>query len=298
MLRRKLAVESLEQRQLMAGDVTVAVTHGEVAITGDQAGNQIEITQNADNTIRIAGSLLSGTTINGQPSVTLKNATFGNITIETGAGNDRVNIRDVAIQQLAGSQFRLGLGAGSDFATVNNVKFAAELVVAGDSLLARETLGDGRDTVRLQEVETGGSALLVLGGGDLDLATVDSSTIGRDLTINGLGGRDMVAVAATDIAARFNLNLGNGNDIAFVMSNNVGAATFNGGADEADPLASPNFDRDVLLHWDFLLDSNYDPVAAAEGFEHIYDVDDILFNPDFDGLEDELDALLEQLGIE
>src|SRR5690349_17694431 len=58
---RRLNVESLESRAMLAGDVLATVEGGNLLITGDGADNDIRIVQTADDTFQIIGD---GTSVN------------------------------------------------------------------------------------------------------------------------------------------------------------------------------------------------------------------------------------------
>lgn len=66
---RRLAVEALEERFLLAGNVTAAFKSGDLVVRGDARDNQIVITQPAAGRLRVTG--LEGTTINGRGSFEL-----------------------------------------------------------------------------------------------------------------------------------------------------------------------------------------------------------------------------------
>lgn len=101
---RKLNVEQLEARTLMAGDVLASVVDGVLTIRGDDSANRIEITQlpgdgsrNPWNGARyeVANRYVSRnqthTTINGQDSVILEGVKNG-FDVQMGAGNDQVSV--------------------------------------------------------------------------------------------------------------------------------------------------------------------------------------------------------------
>src|SRR5262245_21184616 len=62
--RRILAVEALEERFLLAGNVRAAIRGGDLILRGDVRDNQMVLTQPAAGMLRITG--LEGTTINAQ----------------------------------------------------------------------------------------------------------------------------------------------------------------------------------------------------------------------------------------
>ena len=58
------AVEALETRALLAGDLAATISRGDLILEGDRAANKIEVTVE-DGDVVVRG--LDGTTINGQP---------------------------------------------------------------------------------------------------------------------------------------------------------------------------------------------------------------------------------------
>ena len=66
---RRLGVERLQARELLAGDVTAAVTNGFLVIRGDDAANELTIERISGDRVQVTGA--TGTTINGltQPAV-------------------------------------------------------------------------------------------------------------------------------------------------------------------------------------------------------------------------------------
>jgi len=80
---RSLCFQPLENRSLMAGDVTVAVNNGVLQITGDSTENSVQISQ-AGKIWKVRGV---GTTINGNADVQSFSG-VANISINLGHGND------------------------------------------------------------------------------------------------------------------------------------------------------------------------------------------------------------------
>ena len=87
---RRLAVESLEDRRLLAGNVLATLRAGDLVLRGDAADNQIQVARLTTGVYRVQG--LAGTTVNGQ-------ATF-----DAGTG---VRDVDVRMQQGGSDQFTI-----------------------------------------------------------------------------------------------------------------------------------------------------------------------------------------------
>src|SRR6478752_3145867 len=92
---RRCAFESLETRQMMAGDVTASIAHGMLKIKGDDLDNGITIAAGATaGTVVITGVTAGGsaTTVNGgTTAVTLTGFTAG-MKIDMEDGNDSVAV--------------------------------------------------------------------------------------------------------------------------------------------------------------------------------------------------------------
>ena len=113
--------QSLEPRQLLAGDVAVAV-NGDLFVRGDDVANQIEIVATESGTVEVRG--LHGTTINGSTeafeipdAINLhgtngRNAAItGGLRIVMNGGNDRIDIRGLE----ARGESWISTGEGDDF---------------------------------------------------------------------------------------------------------------------------------------------------------------------------------------
>ena len=65
--RRKLSVESLEGRRLLAGNVTAVLRGGDLILSGDTADNSVQVSRLPSGLFHIQG--LEGTTVNGKPAI-------------------------------------------------------------------------------------------------------------------------------------------------------------------------------------------------------------------------------------
>ncbi|MCA9247437.1 MAG: hypothetical protein KDA42_09990 [Planctomycetales bacterium] len=142
--RRFARFESLESRELLAGDVSVAVVNGKLKLEGDGRDNAVEITAGDTSDSFVIRGLAQGapTTVNGQDSVTVSNVTR-KVKFKMGGGDDV-----------------LVLDSGS-----------------GDGLILPEQLKvfghEGDDRVRI--AATGGSRVKIKGDVTLDLGTGDDT---------------------------------------------------------------------------------------------------------------------------
>src|SRR3954465_6274485 len=93
---RSCAFESLEDRSLLAGDVTASILNGNLLISGDKFANGITLAPGtAANTVVVTGvnAGMGATNVNGASNgaVTLSGFT-GSLTIRMKGGNDNVTI--------------------------------------------------------------------------------------------------------------------------------------------------------------------------------------------------------------
>jgi hypothetical protein len=240
--RRSLSFESLESKQLLAGDVTVSVVAGNLLIKGDEAGNHVAISQGTDaNSFVIRG--LEGTTVKMAGSSTPAPETGlvvtgikGQVNVNMLGGNDAVDV--------TGAQFRRGLsvetGAGNDAVAMQNVSVGGFLSVI---------TGDGDDSVQLGTTTTPTAAAavndsnasvkagleidVVLGEG-VDSAQLNSvSAPGAVFVGGGLGADTLGIHNVRTVSLVVNGGLGDGVDQIDVSQAKAVAAviTTGGGAD-------------------------------------------------------------------
>ncbi len=158
-LGRSASFETLERRDLMAGNVIARVIDGDLVIRGDDASNGVKVTRLDATTYQVSGFTVGGadTRINTVPNGIIKlvgvtrdiNANFfsGNdelslhgaspaapltaprdINIDMDAGNDQVYLKNVK----AGGKVDVSMGSGVD-------QFIADNVVTGGNLIVRES---------------------------------------------------------------------------------------------------------------------------------------------------------------
>ncbi len=188
--------ESLEDRALMAGDVTAYISGSTLFIEGDEANNHIEIFEQSDGSIKIENTESSNpyyvpinnysyygnyyyggvsklsnsyyTLINGKHSDTISGS-FSNIKVLMSGGNDSVDFHDVDVPW----DLEIDMGSGGDDVDVDDV-------TTGDDLIIRSGGGGtvfGKDDIRVTDTHVG-----------------SSSSTNNDLYIYGSNGLEEVAV--------------------------------------------------------------------------------------------------------
>ena len=231
---RRLTLERLECRQVLAGNVTAAIVQGELRITGDGVGNWVEIRQvpGADGTGRtfvIDGQPFDGgydangdpvpggspTLINGQEEVRF-NVLSDKVSLALGGGNDVVEIESNAETTFAG--LKVNTGAGRDWVRLERVTMSG--VDAPLAIFTGNNQATTRDTVRLENVNVTKQGLNITTG----------------------GGNDDVYATAVNVQGRFFLNLGDGSDLFNGDSLTMATASLNTSASSTGVV-----DNDAIL---------------------------------------------------
>ena len=131
-------VQSLEQRQLLAGNVVAAINGaGDLSIVGDNNGNEINVEINVSGDVTVTGlngttvddSQLVGSEVTGDVSIDLRdgdnvldltsttNTFLEDVRIRTGSGADEITVEDIR----ASGGFVLSSGDGDDVVVVENL---------------------------------------------------------------------------------------------------------------------------------------------------------------------------------
>lgn len=222
--RRKLSFEGLEAKQMLAGNVVVNLTGGNLFVTGDEAGNQISITAGTEaNTFVVKG--LEGTTVTmsgsstpapetglvvagvrghvnvnlkeGADAVEVSQAEFRRgLSIETGAGNDTVDVHDVKVSTF----LNIVTGAGDDDVDLGTAAPPTGLLASDTAasvkagLAVNVLLGDGVDNSQLNSI----AAPAVTVGGGLGADTIGMHGV-RAVSVIARGG-DGDAVDIVDVS--------------------------------------------------------------------------------------------------
>lgn len=204
--------QSLEKRQLLAGDVNVFLHDANLYVRGDHADNQVAISVDEFGDIEVAG--VDGTTINGGEDAfridTQNGRLDGDLRVNMARGNDSIFVEEVDIR---GRAVFYG-GAGDDSIGVYDVEVM-------DSLIAHSGRGD--DMISIDEVDIGGLLAAVTLAGE-DTVGIDASNIeGRTILLTG-SGDDNVAIRNSTHREAAYVFTQNGND--FVGTDNLTAESF------------------------------------------------------------------------
>ena len=196
-------VEQLEDKILLAGDVTVTVTGSNIDIVGQADSNTIQIFQNDVGELVVQG--LEDTTINGVDAIFNTSLVAGqiqNVSIDMRGGDDFVDL--VMLDEPVGISGDLTVKMGQD----GDSLFINVSEIAGDVTVRMGGGVDGFDIERttiLGDMDFSGG-----GGNDFSLFGIESEvTIMGTLTTRNGGGDDYVGYG--DSAGLF--TVGNLNDL-------------------------------------------------------------------------------------
>jgi hypothetical protein len=237
---RRLWIELLESRTLLAGNVTVNVVGGSLIITGDDLDNRFIITQFQ----RPPGEFLVGaqgvdTTFNGQPNF-VANGVTKDIRISTLGGNDSVSLVDA---QVPGSLLFDG-GAGDDDLVGRLVSRQATEI--GKHLTV--TNGDGQDKTQFESCTIRGNATVTNGAGG-STTEFKNCQVGS-LSIQSDAGADEVEVSATIVRKNLTVRSGDGDTEVDIEGTRVNGTTIlesREGFDDIDLEDNTIFNKKVVL---------------------------------------------------
>jgi hypothetical protein len=228
---RAARFESLERRQLLAGDVLVNVVRGNLVVQGDAVDNDITITAGAERGSFVVTGL-NGTTVHqngqtpanevtvsgvrgdvrinlgeGNDSVSLVNANVrGDVIVRTGAGDDEISVDETSI----GGRLAIDAGADNDTVTLGS---AANIGALEGALRVQKgihvDLGSGNDMLTLDQAATRSSIGVHGGLGDDEI----SASVAKGNVLAVLGGEGMDTITLDDVRARYlGVLAGAGND--------------------------------------------------------------------------------------
>ncbi|MEQ9409378.1 MAG: peptidylprolyl isomerase [Fuerstiella sp.] len=236
-------LERLEQRTLLAGNVTAQLRGQTAFISGDDADNSVELLVE-DGSVLVRG--LDGTNVNGSTDdfvLTVGTALPGNLRAVLRGGNDTFEVNGLQI----GGNAAIDAGAGDD-----------QIAITGESTIGRDLSisgAAGADTITVHNSSVGrnvgingnrGDDLIVVSMSDVarniwiwgsagnDDIVLDETRIGRDTHLAGLGGDDDIVIRDSELVDDLSISGNRGNDIIVMDSSTVGDKSwiFGGGGSD------------------------------------------------------------------
>jgi hypothetical protein len=202
--RYKLAVESLERRDLMAGNVSVQLRGGALSIVGDDQDNAVLISQPTAGQITVAPANAS-TTINGASKPVTHQILGQDVRIQSRGGNDSITFGDKPGQSISFPRNLEIEGGGGD----NSVEAIANLVVLGRLQIRN---GSGNDSNRFMGTLNVRRDVEIENGKGLNVTELDQgvNNIGGNLTIRDGQGTHIQRAKDTNVQGNVNFEVGSG----------------------------------------------------------------------------------------
>ncbi len=231
----RLGVEALEDRRLLAGNITATFFGGNLVIRGDALDNSLTVSQTAPTTVSVLGKTNAGTatTVNGLAGPVVFNGVLNSIDIDTKGGNDQILIGNNSAD-LNSLNNEILFGAGSSFSGLASARTVVKnsiVVRGGDGIDAvgiiadvggdiYADLGANNDGIGVQNSVVRGSVIFEGGTGDQPSLLVRNSQVSNQIIINGGTGSNRMIVSGSS-AAGVSLNGKDGSDTVEVSSSNI-----------------------------------------------------------------------------
>ncbi|MEW4528380.1 LEPR-XLL domain-containing protein [Maioricimonas sp. JC845] len=247
---RLLQIEQLEDRLLLAGNVTLGILVGggptaDISLIGDADSNSIAISteggeltvEGLDGTrltpgafnipLRVLAGLIVDTDFDG---VSASFFTFNSsvvialndIQVSLGAGNDNVAVSNLSLDD----NLSIDTGVGSDNVLLSNVYVDDSITLA---------TGDGNDMVNILQTTSDDGAWSIATGSGNDSVSIAESLIDDDITIVAGTGNNQVTISNSAIAGRLDISAGSGSDEVLIEDNvflSVSGASLGAGNDQ------------------------------------------------------------------
>ncbi len=233
---KKLRIESLENRYLMAGNITSSLEGGVLTLTGDALDNLSFVNGTGVPNQIIAQPV--ATTIDGVAANKIFNGVTA-IVINANDGNDQFSLQNVAVTDLT-----INLGNGNDF-TVTATQFGPNSVGVTNALTV--DAGAGNDVIQLFRSFGGYDMTVNAGDGNDFIQTYSNSA--DQVTVNLGQGFDTLNTAYLTAFGVWTVNGGTESDLLSVITSSARDEAFFNGGDAADNLAfnANEFRKDVEL---------------------------------------------------
>jgi hypothetical protein len=209
---RNLSLESLEKRQVMAGNVAAFAMDGNLHVDGDHRDNQVVVTEVWDRVYKVQG--FAGTTINGRNEALIYASNQG-LKVNLADGHDTLIVSSEAHRRTALRSLTVDMGRGNDQC------YVLSTTVYGLSP-AIINMGSQDFDVGADRFEMGSSGnhygsyflcsvVLVMGGGNDTASFWGGSYVDRHLSISMGSGHDTVKFSGCT-AVNVGIDLGRGDD--------------------------------------------------------------------------------------
>jgi hypothetical protein len=214
---RRLGLETLERREMLAGNVSATVSLGQLTLTGNFEDNAIVLWRGPNpGQVVVAGAKDSAggdTLVNGRTApVTLSGV--NRIYADLRSGQDRILITNLSLpvdQHHTRRAFYAEMGAGND-----------QIIISGNTGTPRNFQLNGGGAVPYGDVNIQGTVVMVGRDGDDVLSLVNASVGG--LLLFGQAGNDSLYVDGSLAKNRIGMvrfDMGDGNDLLSLRRANI-----------------------------------------------------------------------------
>ncbi len=185
------ALEHLEERTLLSGNVTAIVTSGgNLQVVGDAKDNQIVIQSTSTGALQVS-SLDGTTTINGGSTPFTTSGVTGDVDVFMKLGADVVNVGATGMLTTLPHNLVVDTGAGTDTVAVENATIGGSIALFGGVGSDTFTVGSSESEA---PVTVGGSVFILGGTGNSNTIAVFDAEITGDLKIFSSGRNDQIQV--------------------------------------------------------------------------------------------------------
>jgi hypothetical protein len=228
--RSRLSVEMLEKREMLAGDVRVQASGGDLYVTGDNAANHVQLIAVSQTELRVRGIVLYNQTtrLNGGTLELSIRGTLRNVFVNMGGGDDQLDLgtgNQIPIK--ATNDIWIDMGSGSDWVTVRDARAGHDIIV--NTGAGARDVANVLGSVATNEIVVGDPSNIGVSASDRNEVQINSSSAKKVSTVfgNGQDHVDIVASAADSIYA----SLGAGNDsFKMTFTKPRKSYTFDGGS--------------------------------------------------------------------
>lgn len=269
--RRPLQVESLERREVLAGNIAASVVGDTLMLTGDNLDNSAVVISLGGGNYAVAGN--NTTTVNGSANNFVTNRTVRNISANLNGGNDALSLGNnaAAIDTLAGAMNqRTVLGVPNVTALQTRINAATN--VTSFSLPGNLTFLGGAGNDLLAVVGTVGRSITANLGSSLSTGLnsfgIDGSTTASRGSVGGtisvIGGEQADSVWLQDVAVSGALSavLGGGANAVNLANASIGAGMSVIGGGGVDSIAID--DSSVAIAMSLLLGNGANSLAVDD----------------------------------
>ena len=183
---RSLILEKLQDRLVMAGNVSAVIDSGYLVLRGDDAANEVSIERVSGNQVRVSGT--NNTTINGLTQPALLRVQKG-FDLQMRGGDDKLTV--IGLNAVGRYEIRMDLGAGNDTLVASKL-IAQRIHVLG---------GAGNDSITVRDSRSRrGSGV----GGDAgdDSIILSNLRFGNGSCIDGGTGKNTIQETNTRYGVR------------------------------------------------------------------------------------------------